>query len=125
MTKLALALSISLCACAVRTAPGPRSAPAAERRDDRRDAVVDANSRWDKLGERWVNGGADRDMIQVGRDDGRFRRLQIVVEHSALEMFDVVIVFGDGSRYSPPTRLVFEPNTKSRVIDLPGGARVV
>ncbi|HEY5938533.1 MAG TPA: hypothetical protein VIU61_27970 [Kofleriaceae bacterium] len=115
-------ISLSLAACVARTGPGPR---AAERRDDRRDAAVDANSRWDKLGERWVNGHGDRDVIHVGRADGRFRQIQVVVEHSALEMFDIVVVFGDGSAFSPPTRMTFGPGTTTRVIDLPGGARVI
>ena len=120
-TALALALA-SLTACVARTGPGPR---AAERRDDRRDAAVDARSRWDKLGERWVNGRGDRDVIHVGRRDGRFRRIQVVVEHSSLEMFDIVVVFGDGSAFSPPSRMVFGPGATTRVIDLPGGARVI
>jgi hypothetical protein len=129
MTKpcllLLLLASLGLGACVVRTGPGPHGTAAAERRDDRRDARADARSPWDKLGERWVNGRGDRDVIHVGRRDGRFHRLQIVVEHSALEMYDVLVVFGDGSTYSPPTRMVFAPNTKTRVIDLPGRARVV
>ncbi|MBK7537058.1 MAG: hypothetical protein IPI49_17185 [Myxococcales bacterium] len=102
--------------------PGPRRA---EARDDRRDARFDAQSRWDKLGERWVEGKVDRDSIHVGKADGRFRKLQLVVEHSALELYDLVVVFGDGSQFSPPTRLVFGPGSTSRVIDLPGDARVV
>ncbi|HWU88724.1 MAG TPA: hypothetical protein VN253_15765 [Kofleriaceae bacterium] len=120
----ALALG-GLGACVVHEGPGPGSVRAAERRDDRRDGYVDAHSPWDKLGERWVNGRVDRDIIHVGRKESRFHKLQIAVEHSALEMYDVRVVFGDGSVYSPPTRLIFEPNTKSRVIDLPGGARVI
>ena len=43
----------------------------------------------------------------------------------ALELYDVRVVFGDGSTYSPATRLVFAPGSTSRVIDLPGGARVI
>ena len=35
----------------------------------------------------------------------------IVVEHSALEMDDVVVRFADGSAYSPQTRHVFAANT--------------
>ncbi len=118
-------LAVTLTACHVHAAPGARGTARAERRDDRRDAIADARSRWDKLGERWVHGRADRDVVHVGRRDGRFRRIQLVVEHSALEMYDVRIVFGDGSSYSPPTRMVFAPRSKTRVIDLPGGARVV
>lgn len=80
---------------------------------------------WTKLGERWVDGARDRDVIAVGARDGRFRRIMLVVEHSALEMFDVVVTFGDGSRFSPPTRHVFSPETRSSVIDLPGADRVI
>lgn len=107
-------------ACVVRTAQ-----PRAERRNDRQDARFDAASPWDKLGERWVQGGADRDVIHVGRDDGRYRQLKLVVEHSALEMYDVAVVFGDGTSFSPPTRMAFGQGTTSRTIDLPGGARVI
>ncbi len=131
MNKLCLLLlAFSLGACVVRTAPahagpGPRGTAVAERRDDRRDTIADAHSRWDKLGERWVNGRADRDIIHVGRREGRFHRLQIVVEHSALELYDLRVVFADGSVFSPSTRLAFGPRSKSRVIDLPGRGRVI
>ncbi len=97
-----------------------------ERRDDRRDRAVDARSGWDKLGERLVNfGGVDRDMIDVGARDGRFTKVMLVVEHSALEVFDVDLVFGDGDHFSPATRFVFGKGTTTREIDLPGGARVI
>jgi len=112
MNKPGLILALVLSACAVTPAPAPVT-------------VVDAAPRWERLGERVVNGAVDRDVIHVGRAEGRFHRLQVTVENSALEMFDMLIVFGDGSTYSPPTRLVFERNTRSRVIDLPGNARVI
>jgi hypothetical protein len=121
MRSLALILLLSLSACVAR-APGPGRA---EARDDRRDARFDARSAWDKLGERWVDGRADRDVIAVGRRDGRFRKIQLVVERSSLELFDVVITFGDGETFSPGTRLVFAPGSSTRVIDLPGGERFI
>ena len=96
-----------------------------ERHEARRDHAVVARADWTKLGERWVEGTHDRDVIAVGARDGRFRRIMLVVEHSALEMFDVVVTFGDGSRFSPPTRHVFSPETRSSVIDLPGADRVI
>ncbi len=80
---------------------------------------------WKKLGERPVNGRLDRDVIQVGADDGAFTSIQIKVENSALEMFDVKVVFGNGESFSPNTRLVFGRDSVSRVIDLPGAARVI
>src|SRR5215510_898926 len=77
------------------------------------------------LGDRLVQGGADHDAIGVGRADGRWHQIMVVVEDAPVEMFDVVVTFGDGERFSPPTRLTFGPDSRSRVIDLPGGARFI
>lgn len=96
-----------------------------ERRDDARDRRREDNTRWDKLGERWVDGKNDRDVVPVGRADGKFEAIQLKVENSALELDDVKVVFGDGSVFEPKTRLVFGNGATSRVIDLPGGKRVV
>jgi len=107
---IACCISMLASACYVRDRPAP---------------VYAAPGGWALLGERWVNGAADRDIIHVGRADGRFHRLQVVVENSALEMFDMVVVFGNGEAYSPNTRLVFAPGSTTRVIDLPGAGRVI
>ena len=77
------------------------------------------------LGERQVNGGADHDVIPVGRADGKFNSIMIVVENAPVEVFDMVVTFGDGERFEPKTRLVFGPNSTSRMIDLPGRDRVI
>lgn len=98
-----------------------------DRRDDRNDRVIEATTSWNRLGERVVNGagGVDRDSIAVTNSEGRFTSIQLRVEHSSLDLYDVVITFGDGTTFSPRTRLVFAQGTNSRVIDLPGGARVI
>jgi hypothetical protein len=77
------------------------------------------------LGERFVNGGYDHDVIHVGRADGRFTSMMLVVENAPVEVFDVDVTFGNGERYRIPTRLVFGPDTTTRMIDLPGGARFI
>jgi hypothetical protein len=97
----------------------------AERREARSEPAVEPRGDWVKLGERWVDGAHDRDVIAVGAREGRYRRIRIVVERSPLEMYDVVVTFGDGTPFSPQTRHVFNANTRSHVIDLPGGARVI
>ena len=102
--------------CASRAAPRPT---------ERRDRISESRADWQKLGERWVDGARDRDVIAVGGREGTFRKVMIVVEHSALEMYDVVVTFRDGDRFSPPTRLMFGPNSRSQVIDLPGNQRVI
>jgi len=80
---------------------------------------------WVRLGERTVDGKRDRDVITVGAREGTYRRIMIVVERDPLEMFDVVVTFGDGTQFAPRTRAVFNPETRSHVIDLPGGRRVI
>lgn len=113
-----------------RAAPANRTnansgSVADERRDDARDKKKENATRWEKLGERIVDGRADKDMIPVGRDDGKFGDIQLKVEGSALELFDVVVTFGDGTTFSPGTRLAFANGATTRVIDLPGGKRVI
>jgi len=96
-----------------------------ERRPAPREYRADFGGDWRKLGERWVDGAHDRDVIWVGAREGGYRRIMIVVEHSALEMFDVTVRFSDGSTFSPATRHVFAANTRSHVIDLPGARRAI
>ncbi len=78
---------------------------------------------WEKLGAREVDGKADHDTIAVGREDGKFSAIQIQVDGSKLEMFEIKVTFGDGSVFEPKTRLVFDKDSRSRQIDLPGDKR--
>jgi len=82
-------------------------------------------ARWEFLGERVVRGQVDTDIIEVGRVEGRFRQIRFDVKGSALEMFDVVVTFGDGEKFSPETRFVFRRGEWSRIIDLPGAERII
>ena len=106
-------VAISLSGCVVAATPArPAEAHAA------RNGFV-------YLGERTVNGGLDHDVIPVGRGDGRFHEIMVVVERAPVEIYDLVVTFGDGERFEPRTRMVFGRDTTSRNIDLPGGARVI
>lgn len=113
---LALVVAVGGAACAHKTS---------EPRVERRGPALVSTADWTRLGERWVDGVRDRDVIAVGTNDGAFRRIMIVVEHSALQMDDLVVNFSDGTRFSPPTRLVFAENSRSQVIDLPGSRRAI
>jgi hypothetical protein len=96
-----------------------------ERRPPAREFRAEPRADWSKLGERWVDGAHDRDVIFVGARDRAYRRIMIVVEHSALEMDDLVVHFADGTAFAPQTRHVFAANTRSHVIDLPGSWRAI
>ena len=127
MRSHTLTLVLALCVigatgCTVSTAPArpvpppPAPAPSEGRL---------LRSGFDFLGERMVDGGLDHDVIHVGRRDGRFREIMLVVERAPVEIYDVIVTFGNGERFEPRMRLVFGPDTRSRTIDLPGGTRVI
>lgn len=88
-------------------------------------AVVQQQSEWELLGTRQVNFRGDKDVISVTRKEGTFRAIKIEVAGGNLDMHDIRVVFGDGSSFSPETRVEFREGSWSRTIDLPGTARVI
>jgi hypothetical protein len=118
-------VSLMICTLTGAMALGAGCAHKPEPAPPRHEHAFEPHGDWVKLGERWVDGVRDRDVITVGAREGHYRRAMIVVEHSALEMFDVVFTFGDGTHFEPPTRHVFSANTRSHVIDLPGSDRII
>ncbi len=74
---------------------------------------------WTMLGEQSVSGRVDRDRINVGRYEGRFSKLTLVVMDSDLELQDFTINFVDGTKYEPRVQHYFRENARTRVIDLP------
>jgi hypothetical protein len=80
---------------------------------------------WTQLGSTVADFKVERDRINVGGSQGAFREIMIAVDGSALEMRDIVVTFGDGSRFSPDLRARFEEGSRSRNINLPGDKRVI
>jgi len=80
---------------------------------------------WQMLGERSVDGRVDNDKIEVGRYQGKFRRIAIVVTDSDLEMIDFAIKFGKGAPWHPELRAFFKEGSRSKEIDFPGDDRTI
>lgn len=80
---------------------------------------------WQLLGEKTVDGHIDRDRIEVGRYEGRFNKLTVLVKDSDLEMIEFKIVFGDKTEYNPKVSQYFRENTRTKVIDLPPAEHVI
>jgi hypothetical protein len=80
---------------------------------------------WTLMGEQTVDGARDRDRIRVGRDEGTFRRLIIVVLDSDLDLIAMEVKFGKGRPFAPAVTHAFRENSRTRVIDLPGDQRVI
>jgi hypothetical protein len=88
------------------------------------DRDKDHDDCWVPLGRQEVDFRAERDTIQVGKDEGKFRRIRVVVRGAPIELRDLKIWFGDGA--------VFDPKVTHRlredaafVLDLPGDRRVI
>jgi hypothetical protein len=75
------------------------------------------------LGARTVDYRAERGDIGVGDYHGWFRSLYFEVERNDIELFNVVVVYGDGQRERIDTRLIFDSGSRSRIIPVEGGKR--
>ena len=109
---------VALSACAVGYVPPP-SAPAQSV------AGHPDMAGWRLIGDAWVTGQFEREIIRVGKNEGRVARVMLVITHSNLEIGDVVILFGNGQRWSPGLRHSFADGSRSRAIDLPGHVRFI
>ena len=51
---------------------------------------------WERLGERHVSFAGDHDTIEVGRQQGKFKRLKLLVRGNDIELTSIDVVFTDG-----------------------------
>jgi hypothetical protein len=122
ISRVSCVLLVALSACTVGYTPPPMSprAPGAPSAGGHPDMTG-----WRLLGDGWVTGQFAREVIRVGKYEGRVARVMLVVTDSSLEVGDVVIQFGNGQRWSPGLRNSFADGSRSRAIDLPGHVRFI
>ena len=87
-------------------------------------APATVRDNWELLGSRRVSFAGEKDVI-TAKHQGRFRAIKLEVEGGNLDMYNIRLVFGDGTTFSPDTRVEFREGSWSRTIDLPGDARVI
>jgi hypothetical protein len=88
-------------------------------------SVAQAQGRWQTLGRREVDFRRDHDRVEVGTRAGSFKQLNIRVEGAPIELYDMVVTFGNGRTFKPVLRHGFAEGSMSRVIDLPGERRSI
>ena len=122
ISRFAPVLLVAVSACAVGYAPPPPAprAPGAPSVGGHPDMTG-----WRLMGAGWVTGEFAREVVRIGKYEGRVARVMLVVTDSSLEVGDVVIQFGNGQRWSPGLRHSFGDGSRSRAIDLPGHVRFV
>jgi hypothetical protein len=78
---------------------------------------------WDLLGEQSVGFGVDRDVIRVGRREGRFSALALEVRDNDVEILDLNVIFDRGPPQSLRVRQVIRRNERTRPIPFAWGDR--
>lgn len=106
----------------------PNPQYAASGRDSGRDYGRDSgrdSRREELLGQLEVDFRADSDVLEVGRDEGRFQKIRLVVRGAPVELRDVKVTFSDNSVFDAADRNRTLQENSSYVFDLPGQQRVI
>jgi hypothetical protein len=94
-------------------------------RDGDRDRDRDRDREWVELGCQRVGFGVDRDVIRVGRREGRFRAIRLRASENWIEMLDLKVVYSNGDPDDLSVRSVVRPGEPTRPIDLRGRERSI
>jgi hypothetical protein len=84
-----------------------------------------AQQGWVQLGCRDVGFNVDRDVIRVGRRDGRFTAIRLRVSGNDVRMLDLKVVYANGNPDDIPVRAVIRAPGVSRALDLRGSDRSI
>lgn len=109
-------------ACAIAVLVPLASAEAQRGRDDWR---PDNRTDWEPLGSAQIGTRLERDVIEVGRREGRFQSVGFTVTGGEARIEDLKIVYGNGQSEELRVREVFKPGTRSRPIDLGRGGELI
>ena len=95
----------------------------AQRRD--RDRDRDRDSDWVELGCQTVSFRADRDVLRVGRRDGRFSAIRLHARGGDVEMLDLKVVYSNGQPDDIQVRRILRRGERTNALDLRGGERSI
>ncbi len=76
--------------------------------------------RWEKLGCQNVGIGADRDVIRVGRNEGRFDAIRLRANGANVYVYDLTVVYGSGQPDSLRVRSQIRAGSETKPLPLSG-----
>lgn len=82
-------------------------------------------ARWEELGCQRVGFLVDRDIIRVGRNEGRFSALRLDVSDNKIFIEQFRVIYGNGTSDEFRVREEIRPGGQTRPIDLRGERRVI
>lgn len=80
---------------------------------------------WELLGTKKVGFINDRDVVSVGRQEGRFRAIKLRVRGNAIHMNDLKVIYANGEPDDLPVRSQIRAGGETRAIDLRGRDRAI
>jgi hypothetical protein len=81
---------------------------------------------WVELGCKRVSlFGVDRDAIDVGRREGRFRAIRLHVRGADIQLLDLTVIYANGSPDTLPIRSLVRQGDHTRPLDLRGRGRSI
>jgi hypothetical protein len=80
---------------------------------------------WVELGCKEVSFRVDRDVLPVGRQEGRFYAIRLYARGGAVEMLNLRVIYANGDPDNLAVRHVLDRGERTRPIDLRGRARSI
>jgi hypothetical protein len=84
-----------------------------------------AQARWERLGCQKVGFITDKDVIRVGRGEGRFKSIRLQVSGNKVYMDDLKVIYANGEPDDIPVRSEIRAGGQTRPLDLRGERRAI
>jgi hypothetical protein len=88
-------------------------------------APVAAQAGWEQLGCQKVGFLVDKDVIKVGRAEGRFKAIRLQVSDNTVYMMDLKVIYANGAPDDIPVRSEIHAGSQTRPLDLKGERRAI
>jgi hypothetical protein len=86
---------------------------------------VQERENWELLGQQTVGFGIDRDVIRVGRREGRFEKIALEVSGNDIELLNVRVIYYHGPPQDVAAREFIRAGSRTRPLDLVGNDRSI
>ena len=88
-------------------------------------ADYDKRDRWEELGCKSVGFLADRDVIKVGRREGRFKAIKLLVSGNSVHIMDLKVIYSNGAPDDIRVRSEIRKGGETGPLDLRGRERSI
>lgn len=88
-------------------------------------ATISSAGAAELLGCRDVGFQVDRDVIRVGKEQGRWQDVKLTVSGNLIEIFDVRVVYGNGKADDLSVKSIIQPGGETRWMALKGDGKKI